>query len=130
MKSLAQQLNAIAKKSIEKAENVVRETYFEVGARIIVPSPFDKGLFISNWLAGYDFSTQTFNSNNRDSLGKLKESLDIFDLNDKFFFTNSLPYAQKLEHGSSQQAPMGMVKVAANQFGTIAEKIIIKHSTV
>lgn len=129
MKSIAQQLNEIAKKSIEKAEKVVRETYFEVGARIIIPSPVDKGMFKSNWLSGYDFSTQTFDSNNRDSLGKLKEKIDVFDLNDQFYFTNSLPYAQNLEHGSSDQAPKGMVKVAASQFQTIAEQTIKKYST-
>ncbi len=130
MTSIADQLNKIAKKSIEKAEKVVRETYFEVGARIIIPSPVDKGQFKSNWLAGYDFSTQTFQENSRDSLGKLKTSLDIFDLNYKFYFTNSLPYAQKLEHGSSDQAPKGMVKVSTNQFQTIAEQTIKKYSTV
>jgi len=56
--------------------------------------------------------------------GKIKK----FKLKDKsIFFTNNLPYADRVEHGWSKQRPEGMVRVTVKQFKPIIEKIARIH---
>lgn len=43
---------------------------------------------------------------------------------DVVYLTNSLPYAQRLEHGWSKQAPRGMVRLSAIEFKRFVRQAI------
>lgn len=128
MASISAQLNAIKKKSMAKAEAVYRESMLEVANRIIFRSPVDTGLFRANWNSDYVFDRSTTeNTNGDESGGKLVFKVDGLTLNKKFYFSNSLHYAEKLEDGHSAQAANGMVKISAAEFDGIAQGIINKY---
>lgn len=129
MTSVAAQLKAIQQKSMVKAEAVFRETMFEIGADIIFNSPVRDGLFKSNWLSGYAYDTSTTETINMAAAeAQLRQAVDGLTTDKQFYFTNSLPYADRLENGHwSQQAPNGMVKIALAQFDTIAQEKINKY---
>jgi len=48
-------------------------------------------------------------------------------LGDSVYLVNNLPYAQKIEGGSSKQAPVGMVKVTVAEYQKIINEIINKE---
>lgn len=126
MSNIQQQLESISKKSMEKAEKVVRETYFEVFNRTILRSPVDTGVFRGSWLAGLKLD-ESIPRTVQDSSGRLVFSLDNAGdalLFKPFYFVNNQRYAKKLEDGNSQQAPRGMVKIGAAEFETIAQQKI------
>lgn len=117
--NVQQQLAVIAQRSAEKAEKVVRSSIFEVGNRIVTRSPVDTGLFRASWLTGIDGLENK-------GAGAISQNAQNFSIGQTLYFTNSLPYAEKLEYGSSQQAPSGMVRISAAEFDSIAEQVIMQ----
>ena len=123
--SIESQLRALASQSVIKAEKVIRLTINDIGNNMIIGSPVDSGLFRNNWLSGYSYDTSTRSGTGDESQGNLTESISAFTIGKTFYFTNSLPYAQKLEDGhSTGQAPFGVVKKNVAQFDTIAQGYI------
>ena len=127
MTSVQAQLKAIANKSMVKAEQVVRLTVNDTVNNIIIGSPVRDGLFMNNWLSGYSYNTSTNDSPDHSasaSYGSFSQAMSAYDLGKTFYFTNSLPYAKKLEDGHSEQAPVGMVKINTARFNAIAQSYI------
>ena len=123
--SIESQLRAIAAQSVVKAEKVIRLTVNDIGNNMIIGSPVDSGLFRNNWLSGYSYDTSTRSGTGDESQGNLTEAISAYSIGKTFYFTNSLPYAQKLEDGhSTGQAPLGVVKKNVAQFDTIAQGYI------
>ena len=127
MSSIEAQLKAIAKKSMVKAEQVVRLTVNDTMNNIVIGSPVRDGLFINNWLAGYSYDQSTHKTKDKSgskSYGSITQALNSYDLGKTFYFTNSLPYAKRLEDGHSAQAGQGMVKINVAKFDAIAQMYI------
>jgi len=124
--NIQQQLNMIAAKTKRTVEQVNRASLFEVGNRIITRSPVDTGSFRSNWQGAPGQPTNEVITTQTDPSNKLKVQLDNLTLGQTFFFTNPLPYGKKLEDGSSEQAPAGMVKLSVAEFGQIVESMAKK----
>jgi len=105
-----------AKLSLENwALETVQGTLFQISNNIIKESPVDTGRFRNNWLASKNRPrkgtlTQTDKSGNRavSRAGRIVESLEA---GDTFYLANNLPYARRLEFGSSNQAPSGVLRV-------------------
>ena len=51
-----------------------------------------------------------------------------FEVGDTIYLANNLPYIRKLEEGSSQQAPAGMVALSVQEFSAIVDKISVEMS--
>lgn len=130
MASVEAQLKAIAKKSMVKADAVVRLTINDIANNIIIGSPVRDGLFINNWLSGYSYDTSTHKSQDKSgsrATGQLTRFIGDLDIGKTFYFMNSLPYAERLENGWSEQAATGMVKINAAKFNTIAQVYINQY---
>ena len=113
-----------------KAEAVYRESMFEIATRIIFRSPKDTGLFINNWLSSYEYDKSTHNIEDESgskSFGTLTKKYSGLTLDRSFYFMNSLPYAERLEDGWSQQAADGMVKRSLAEFDSIVQETINKY---
>lgn len=121
--NIQQQLNMIAAKSKRTVEQVNRSALWEVGNRIIIRSPVDSGAFKSNWLGAAGQPDNSIVSGDTDPSGKLKVQLDNLTLGQTFFFTNPLPYGQRLEDGWSEKAAQGMVKISVAEWPQIVESI-------
>ncbi len=102
------------------ALETVQGTLFGISNNIIKESPVDTGRFRNNWLASSGRPrrgtlTQTDKSGNRAvaRAGRIVESLEA---GDTFYLVNNLPYARRLEFGSSTQAPSGMLRINVERF--------------
>lgn len=115
--SIQRQLEAIARRSTEKAAKVVRMSIFDVSSRISIRSPVDTGQFRFAWKTGVN----AIDNKGNGTVGVLAPD---FKIGDEVFFVNSLPYAKGLEDGNSEQAPHGMVKLSVAEFDSIAQGYI------
>ena len=90
----------------EQLAKIMRATAIKTFNKIVQAAPVDTGRFRQNWAATVntpDFSVVTKDSSIRQQIG-------ITKITDVLYLTNNLPYAQKLEEGSSQQRPSGWVR--------------------
>ena len=72
---------------------------------LVDKSPVDTGRFSANWKLGEG----TLNSETTTETTVPELALPAITLGQTYVVSNSLPYALRLEHGWSQQAPSGMV---------------------
>lgn len=120
----AADLKRIADKNKQTLEQVYRVIMNDMANSMILMSPVDEGTFKANWLADVgkaDFSFNATRTNVEYVNGRLTAKLSELTTQQDFFFTNSMPYAERLENGYSDFAPNGMVKVTINNFQSIAE---------
>jgi hypothetical protein len=113
-------------------ETVVRKATLDLFATVVRRSPVDTGRFKGNWNASYGTPTFTVGGRvDKTKLGtiganmkaevQLVESLPVGGVT---YLSNSMPYAARLEHGWSGQAPSGMVKLAAEEFARMVAKAV------
>ena len=122
---MANQWDAISLKNKKKMTKVVRAVVLQMGNSVILRSPVDTGRFRGNW---YSSLNEPINSVDTDGEG-LNTTVAKIDVGDIFYFINNLPYAEKLEFGSSDQAPQGMVRLTIEEFSRLTDvqaKAILK----
>lgn len=126
--SLAADLAKIAARNKAKLLKVAQNSLMRVGGAIVLKSPVDTGRFRANWMSAYggvdSSTTESISNSGAESIGRLNAKLNGLDVGQVVYFTNSLPYAEKLEYGYSQQAPAGMVRLSvANWQSIVAEEV-------
>jgi hypothetical protein len=100
-----------------KAEMVLRKTALQLQTRMVQRSPVLTGRFRSNWQCGIDRVNEYTDAEPGDNaIENTGGALDAWIPGQTIYLTNSLPYAEKLENGSSQQAPQGMVALTVVEF--------------
>jgi hypothetical protein len=129
--SLHSDLQRIAQRNKQKAVKVMQNSLMRIGGAIVMRSPVDTGRFRSNWLAAYgamDTSTNdALDKSGSAAIGKLTATVNTLAAGQVFYFTNSLPYAQRLEYDAwSAQSPSGMVRVSIASWQSIVEDEIRK----
>lgn len=117
MADFGNQVRAIAEKHKIRVETVVRKTVIDMGSRMIEQSPVDTGRFKSNWQFGQgSINRDTGNAPGFDAAAAIRNSIATAPMGGHWYITNSLPYASRLEHGWSRQAPAGMVRITIAEF--------------
>lgn len=110
----------------DKAELVVRKAALDLGGQMVDRSPVDTGRFKSNWMTGIgamDSSTTTAaDPSGQPSRTKLQAQVAGWKPGQTIWITNNLPYAYRLEHGYSKQAPGGMVRLAVQNYAQAVAK--------
>ena len=129
--SLASDLRRFAQKSNQKMETVIKSSLIRVGSSIVVKSPVDTGRFKNNWLSAYGTInttvTQAVDPSGSAAIGRLTEKAAGVKVGEVFYFTNSLPYAERLEYeGWSEQAKAGMVRVSVASWESIVADEVAK----
>lgn len=117
------------------SETIVRRFALGVYTRVQKRSPVDTGLFRHSWRASVDAPDETMQSGGSSAglgavdsaaLSDATSSIEGFSIlnNKSIYITNVQPYANKLEEGSSSQAPSGVAGIslreeaeAFNQYG-------------
>ena len=107
----------LAEKAMLDLEVVVRRSTFQLFKSVVDLSPVDTGRFRGNWFPSHGLVLKEVSEGARsnDSYARLARVYE-FPIGGVVYLTNNLPYAQRLEHGWSKQAPIGMVRKSAVQF--------------
>lgn len=118
-------LDRIAQRTGLKIETVARKVTFDLFRAVVLKSPVDTGRFRANWNVSYGTPNITFS----DATERSRSDAEIqkaltFPVGGVAYMSNGLPYAQRLEMGSSQKAPQGMVRLSAMEFSDYVRRAI------
>lgn len=130
--SLSSDLRKISTERKSDMEKIVRASSFQLGANVIVMSPVDEGRFRNNWNSSInsidDSTDRGLQESGTGSIGQLESKVSSVDIGATFNFSNSLPYANRIEYdGHSKQAPDGVVRVAILQWDNIVKHEVSKY---
>lgn len=135
---MTSQFDVIVNRVNGKLEKTVRGTIIEIGKRLIDKSPvgdssywkskykpegYVGGAFRANWQYGFN-SQPSGEVAGADKAGtvtkeKIKSGVNASPAFGIHYIVNNLPYSIRLENGWSRQAPHGMLKLTAMEFGSI-----------
>ncbi len=122
---MANQWQRFKNKTVKKLERLSKNTTLTVGKLSIKRSPVDTGLFKESWVTAIG---APINSQGATGAGLLPVVASS-KLGDQIFFTNSLPYAFRLEFGWSNQAPFGIVRIIAANWQLIVDDQVKRIGT-
>lgn len=109
-----------------KSDLLVRKVVFDVASELIKLSPVDTGMFRANWFVSNGVpTTETTRTPDRTglvSVGRAHEAVNYIKAGGVSYIVNNLPYGMRLEYGSSDQAPVGMVRITAMRWQTIVNR--------
>lgn len=113
---LANDLKKIAARRKEDLDEIAQAVTIRVGNQIVLQSAFDQGFFKNNWNSSIgDISYRTdapSDTSGAKPLREISETFSVLGTGQVGYFTNSMPYAMRLEYdGWSQQTPNGVVRV-------------------
>lgn len=112
-------LDKLARKTGNDIERVGRQATSALFRSVAERSPVDTGRFRGNWQFTKDtIPGGTLERDDKDGSLAAAEALKalVTPLGGVTYYTNNLPYAQRLENGYSGQAPAGMVRVSIVEF--------------
>jgi hypothetical protein len=116
----------------QRMDRAVTKTCQEMSNRVTARTPVDTGALRRSWIPGVSDSADssgeplfTYNSNAEQSVAISNSSEEA--VGKVFTLTNKQEYAEKIEMGSSRQAPEGMLRVTLQEFASIANANINKE---
>ncbi len=126
----ADQINAFAVKVENLSNAVVSDCVKGVAFKVDERSPVDTGHFRANWQLGVGSLPSGVVSGVDPSgagLGNRVIAHIPADASGKvYYLSNNLPYAQRLEHGYSKQAPQGIVGRTVVEWQGIVDKAVAR----
>lgn len=121
-------ITAWVQKAKARGDLVVRKVALDVGSRVVLRSPVDTGRFRANWQYGVGRPNtavlEAVDKSGQSSIGRITAGAATARLGDVIYVSNSLPYALKLEAGSSKQAPGGMVGLTVVEFQAAVDRSV------
>lgn len=97
----------------EQAPNFIRKIALELLKKVTMKSPVDTGRFRANWMVGIGGADETTTENTvNDAMMRGSVVLTAYRALKQIHISNNLPYAAALEHGHSQQAPLGVAEIS------------------
>ena len=130
--SFEDQLRAFQVKTERNLTQVGRKVALEMFKRVIYKTPVDTGRARANWQVtiGSQASgtVEIDDKSGGATMSKATAASAGFKAGDTIYLTNNLPYIRKLEEGSSQQAPAGMVALTVQEFAAVVKSIGLEIS--
>jgi len=97
----------------EQAPQFIRKIALELLKKVTMKSPVDTGRFRANWMVGIGGADETTTENTvNDAMMRGSIVLTGYKTLKQIHISNNLPYAAALEHGHSQQAPLGVAEIS------------------
>lgn len=125
---MANQWDKIAIRNINRMTATAQKSFVAASQSVVLKSPVDKGTFKNNWFTEINtITTKTTTDTDKSGGARLKEAKDKslkIKIGDSLSFANNLPYAVPLEYGHSLQAPAGMVRITAANWGGIVSQVV------
>ncbi len=113
-------LERFAKDMGLEVDTVVRKTALDAHARVSKKTPRDTGRAQANWNVGAGQIDYTTTENTTIQRPTLKKGDGVKPV----YITNNLPYIQKLEDGSSDDAPNGMIEVTMHELAAGLRNVV------
>lgn len=115
-------INKFIKKVEGRTDVVISKLVLELFNSVVMKSPVDTGAFRNNWyITGDPNSIRQVQKNleqvSPGSIAKMASGGAVYII-------NNMPYAMKLEFGSSKQAPIGMARITVMEFQRHLDKAI------
>lgn len=110
MASFQAQLKGFGIKALEKVDQVRRASVLELFRLVIYATPVDTGRLRGNWQTTINSPATGERSTGSADSAMAQAVANLGGLVDVVWFTNNLPYAERIEFGYSKQAPEGMVR--------------------
>ena len=122
----------IAKKYDGALKDVADAAFLRMMNQVWQGSVADTGRFRNNWngaVTAPDLSaSRAADRSASGSVGQVNETLSRYDLGHELYFTNSVPYAWRLEYdGWSERMPDGIVRVTARKWDQIVADEVRKR---
>lgn len=109
-------------------DNSLQTMVLLIGRSLVTLSPVDTGRFKGNWQLSIDStidnSTLRLDPEGDAVLAEFARKINSFTAGQIAYIQNHVLYGYDLEYGSSTQAPDGVVRVTAAQFGRIVEEAV------
>jgi hypothetical protein len=123
--SWSQDLAALAEKTGAKLDLVIQKATLDLFGAVVKKSPVDTGRFRANWNVsrGAPDASTTASTNQGRATIEVTKALS-YPVGGVVWLTNGLPYARRLEHGWSGQAPAGMVRLSVLQYQSFLKDAI------
>lgn len=116
MASFTAQLSAAAREAERYTDAVWRKSVVDAFNKVIISTPFDTGMAKSSWLTSATYSNAIGTTQISPAASQVPK------LGGHWLLFSNLPYIQRLEDGSSAQAPEGMVKQVVAAWPAIIRK--------
>lgn len=127
--SFALDLQKFAEKAQAKADDAVGRVVVAISAEIDMRSPVDTGRFRGNWQLGVGSmpggSLERLDKTGDATQARIQAAIPDQASGHIYYIANNLPYAMRLEHGYSKQAPGGMVGLAVTRFQAIVDEAVL-----
>ena len=111
----------------KNADNIIKESAYELFRDIILDTPVDTGALLGNWAAtiggAYSSFTGILDKGGSQTVTSMKSVVESYKPGIPLYLTNTKPYAERIEYGYSSQAPIGMVRVNVLRFGDIIARV-------
>ena len=113
----------------ERVALAVQKITIQAVNEIIQSSPVDTGRFRGNWqssIGSINYATnEGLDPSGENAKREAEFTISGFEMGTVFYFSNSLPYARRLEYGYSLQAPSppGIVRAAALRSRQLQEQV-------
>ncbi|MBU0651176.1 HK97 gp10 family phage protein [bacterium] len=126
-------LNEFSKLIDVELRKVLRKISFDLFKKIVMRTPVDTGRARASWKVSKDTANIGFTAKEgreyslQDALNNFKFLENIYPYS-VIYITNNLPYIEKLEFGSSKQAPSGMVRVSLAELELELEREVSKRT--
>lgn len=107
-------LERFGKITQEQATTIVRKITLELDSAVVLSTPVDTGRARGNWFPSVDNPVTTVDlaSTDKSGAGSVQRAtafIAMSPIGHTVWLSNNLDYIEKLENGSSKQAPNGMV---------------------
>ena len=97
----------------EQAPKFIRKIALDLLKKLTMKSPVDTGRFRANWMVGIGAADETTTESTvDDAVMRGAIVLTGYKTLKQIHISNNLPYAAALEHGHSQQAPLGVAEIS------------------
>lgn len=115
-------INKFIKKVEKRADAAISKLVLEMFNSVVRKSPVDTGRFRNSWYVTGNpneirLAQDALEQISPGSVAKMAESGAVYII-------NNMPYAMKLEFGSSKQAPHGMARITVMEFQRYLDKAV------
>lgn len=96
--------------------SLMKKVTLDLLDRVTKKSPVDSGRFRANWMVGIGSPNESESvSIVNDAIDRGLTTIEPLKFGETVHVSNNLPYAEALEHGSSKQAPAGVLGVSVEE---------------
>lgn len=133
MGNFTKQLKQFEDETLERMTLAAQKITLDAFSEVILKTPVDTGRARGNWKTAIGIVpsgvVELSDPSGQGAISQASGVVTAIEIGDVIYLANDLPYITRLEEGSSQQAPGGMVRLTAQRFQAIANAVFAEFAT-